>query len=312
VYIRLPFYAGLFRPVASIDYPLAYALFEMFTLLSFAVAVALWGRFGPGLCLVTAAWSTPLFTMLMHGQDSALILLVASVSARLVGIGRTLAAGAVLALAAIKWHFLLPFALLVCAWNFVRFAFGFAAACVGLLAWSFWLCPAWPLEYYRALRASETTLHLSQMPNLRSLVAGLPAYLFLWTAAGVILAALCWKALRARMDPDSGVGICLLGGLLFSPHAYAYDCVLALPAIVMALSPYGSRPVLQLLAACILSACPVLLWLPGWRFIPQLLFPALLIWLCARLGKARYCGSPTVSPARSCLTQTPPLPGPQL
>lgn len=108
----------------------------------------------------------------------------------------------------------------------------------------------------------------------------------------ILVAALCWRALRSGPNADEALVICLLAGLVLSPHAYAYDCMLALPAILFALSPFDGRPVCQVMSAGAPTACPLLLWCPAGRLIPQIALPAFLLWLCVR-PKPGWRVSPT-------------------
>ncbi len=286
VYIRLPFYAALLSPLAKLDYRTAYLIFQLGSLASFAWAMLLWRRFGSGTSLVLFGSSAAMAIALLRGQDAALVLLFASISARLLQKGRHFSAGAVLALGLIKWHLLWAIPILALARRLVRFGAGFATVAALLLAWSFALCVDWPLEYWRALQQSETTLRLSEMPNLRALLNGVPgenALLALGIAVGI---AGCWRAFRSHRDLDEALAICLLAGVILSPHSYSYDCVLILPAAAVALSPLASRPGWQALGALGLAMCPALLAFPLWRFAPQLALFALMAWLCARPRKS--------------------------
>jgi hypothetical protein len=65
-----------------------------------------------------------------------------------------------------------------------------------LLILSFAAYPAWPGDYLHSLQLSETTLHVTAMPNLRSLLFGMPGALamqILGTAAGAVL---CWPVMQ--------------------------------------------------------------------------------------------------------------------
>ncbi len=279
VYIRLPFYALLFTPLAKLDYKLAYAIFQIGSILSFVLAMLLWRRFGAGTCLLLAGWSGAMAIALLRGQDAAYVLLFASVSAALLRKGQHFSAGAILALGMIKWNLLLFFPLMMIAKKMTRFGLGAAAGASVLLALSFLVYPGWPGDYPHALQLSETTLHVAAMPNLRSLLSGVSGALgiqLLGIAAGAVL---CWRVFRSAGSGDQAVAISLLAGVIFSTHDYAYDCVLLLPAVGVAASLLNARPVVQACCAAAFSFCPVLLNFERARFIPQIAFIGVFLWV---------------------------------
>ncbi len=282
-YIRLPFYALLLTPLARLDYEIAYVTFQIMSVLSFGLAVASWRRFGLGTCLLLAGWSSAMAIALLRGQDVAFVLLFASASAALLRKGYPFGAGAILALGLIKWHFLLIFPLMIIAKKLTRFGLGFAGGVGALILLSFIAYPHWPSDYWRALQLTEITPHLTSMPNLLSLLYGMPgarAFQALGIASGAML---CLCVFRYGSSTDEAMAISLLAGLIFSTHAYSYDCVLVLPAVAVGASLLGSRPFMQACFSTGLSACPVLLGLKGGRFVPQVAFVVLFLWLAATI-----------------------------
>ncbi|HTM14336.1 MAG TPA: glycosyltransferase family 87 protein [Bryobacteraceae bacterium] len=279
VYDRLPFYALLFSPLARLDYKNAYLIFQIASILSFALAVLCWRRFGAGTCLLLAGWSSAMAFTLLRGQDVAFVFLFASASAALLRKEYPFSAGAILALGLIKWHFLLLFPLMIIAKKLTRFGLGFASGVGVLILLSFAAYSQWPSDYWHVLQMTQITPHLTSMPNLWSLVHGGPGGLALQTLGIALGAVLCWCAFRSESSLDEAMAISLLAGVIFSTHAYAYDCVLMLPAVAAAASRLHSRPNFQFWLAIGFGACPVLLQFKGGRFIAQFAFLALFLWL---------------------------------
>lgn len=282
-YVRPPFYAALLSPLARLDYGNAYAIFQAGSLLSFGLAMALWRRFDPGVCLLLVGFSSAMAVALLRGQDDALVLLFTSLSAALLRKGRHFGSGAILALGLIKWHLFLILPFLIVARKMYRFGAGFVTATGALLALSFARCLDWPLEYWRALRQTEPIVHVTSMPNLRSLLHGIPGEPAVQVLGLLLGVALCWRVFRSPCGADEALATCLIAGVIFSAHAYAYDCVLVLPAVVVAVSRLGRGPVVKAWCAAGLGACPALLAFELWRFIPQLALFALFLWLSAAM-----------------------------
>lgn len=295
VYIRLPFYALLFSPLAKLDYKIAYIVFQIVSILSFGLAMALWQKFGVGTCLLLVGWSSAMAIALLRGQDVAFVLLFASASAAMLRKGYHFGAGAILALGLIKWNLFLIFPLMIIAKKLTRFGLGFAAGVGVLLILSFLAYFHWPIDYLHALQLSETTLHVTSMPNLRSLLYGMPGALAFEALGMALGAALCWGVFRSESSGDEALAISLLAGVILSTHAYAYDCVLVLPAVAVAASFLCSRPYVQTWWAAGFSVCPVFLEFEGGRFVPQVAYVVLFLWLSVAIIRRKKKDDPELS-----------------
>ena len=286
VYIRPPFYAAIMRPLSALPYEMAYAVFQVLSMVSFAFGIALWRHFGWGLCLILGGWNVAMAMTLLRGQDVAFVLLIASLSAHLLRKGQHFGAGATFALALIKWHLLVPIVILILANRLLRFALGFAAAGIVLIGIAFYECPDWPVQYRQALRQSETSLQSSQMPNIRGLFSSTSGTTPVELVVIIACAALCWWALKSPANPDVAIALCLLAGVILSVHAYAYDCVLILPGAAAGLSRVTQRWGIQSICAVSVAVCPVLLLSPVLRVIPQVGLIILMVWICVHRIKA--------------------------
>jgi hypothetical protein len=127
----------------------------------------------------------PVGVALMQGQDSILLLLfLVAAFAALEG-GREFIAGCILGLGLFKFQIVLPIALLFVLWKRWRFAYGFAASAVALIASSVGVVGLQATKSYFGLLVSmslglSSTIDQARlgtppaiMPNLRGLVFGL-------------------------------------------------------------------------------------------------------------------------------------------
>jgi hypothetical protein len=90
--------------------------------------------------------------------------------------------------------------------------------------------PNWPVEYAHVI-FRETAVKPEYMPNLGGLIAlaGLHpgTYLVIGATTAAVIAAI------ARRAPlEFSFGIAMFAGVLVSPHGYAYDFTLLLPALL--------------------------------------------------------------------------------
>src|SRR5579864_4467836 len=106
LYTRLPAFAVVLRPLGKLEYLHAYVLWQALSLSSFAAFLIVWPFRDRALLLFAACWSFPLFADLIQGQDIAFLLLILAISWHLARRAGFLA-GAVLALATLKFHLFL-------------------------------------------------------------------------------------------------------------------------------------------------------------------------------------------------------------
>ena len=234
-FIRLPFYALLLRPLASLSYQHAYVVWQTISVALFVISGALATRRYRA-APVAFAWSLPMASAFVRGQDIALILFVIVVSLYLFEKRRPLGAGIVLSLCLLKWNLFLalPIFLLTCRSR--RLIWGFTIGTVVLIALSFIVAgPSWPTQYVALLRYAYITPHLANMPNLRGMLFGLlsgPAALWIVVLLSAAVLALDWIIVARAASPYYAMAATGVAGILITPHSYAYDCVLLTPFLV--------------------------------------------------------------------------------
>ncbi|HYM12078.1 MAG TPA: glycosyltransferase family 87 protein [Bryobacterales bacterium] len=238
-YIRLPFHAVFFWPLARLPYRTAYFLWEFLITAAFAGFVCLWRPPSWPLTLLFSSMSFPAFAALMNGQDLTFLLLLVAISVSLSRRGRAFAAGAVLSLCAAKFHLFSLVPVLLVAQKQWRFLRGLLAGGVVLAAISFAAAgPSWPQQFYQALRDQTINPDLGHMPNLHGLFSQFPPVGGLeWIAATAVVAAVYLVA--RRMSFDYALAATLAGGLLVSYHCYLSDCSLLLPSALTVISATG-------------------------------------------------------------------------
>lgn len=227
-YSRLPFYALLLRPLAELPYRTSYWIFQALSFAALIVLAWLWAPECP-LLLPLLCFSIPLTACFRQGQDLMFVLLALTFFHRLSRSGRGLAAGWVLSLCLIKFHFFVLVALALLLrrmWPEVKGALLGAAVALTLsfAAGGF----SWPADYLALLR--DPALHPSPsiMPNLHGLALG--NFAVELSTSLVVLAVFLAVARREPLWP-AVLALALIGGLLLSRHAYIQDAVLLLPAL---------------------------------------------------------------------------------
>lgn len=291
-FIRPPFYAALLAPLARLPYVPAYIVWQVCSfLVLFATALA-WRQEGAALWSMACAWSVPAAYNLIRGQDAFFLLAILSASVLLLRTGRDVLAGLIFALCGIKWHLFLLLPVFIAASRRWRFGAGAVAGCAALAGFSFaaagW---NWPLEYRDVVAYASVTPHWSDMPNLRGLLfnAHLPrVFELLMSGAGI-----CLIGFRLRRMPcDQALLVAVAGGVLVSPHAYLYDCVLFIPLLVTGLR-FGAREATRVVSLLLLTPFFYLpFFRPGYEIAGQ---------ICLLAGFA-VLAADTFQPGRSLRT----------
>ena len=296
--IRLPFESALLWPLAQLPYSAAQVLWTLLLVGSLAAFLFLW-RSQP-LAAALACLFFPLWIALIDGQDDLLILLLCAGALRLLQSKRGFRAGLLFALCAIKIQFLLLAPVLVFDKRFRRFCAGVETGGLVLLLLCFALQgPRWIGSYFASLSLDKSLLtDTSKMLGFIGMFADAP-HAAVWAALGsVIIAGLVLRALL-RADFRASLALVLAGGVLVSPHAYAYDAVLFLPALVLMAETVGPQVAIHASVA-LTSAC---LWIILNVFHPvhmaaQLLILALFI---AFAGVVSAAPDPHPQPVRTAI-----------
>lgn len=258
LYLRLPCFALLYRPMARLPYRTASFVWEGVCIVFGAAFVCLWPGRNRGVVAAAFCWSLPVAMAVAEGQDLTFVLLALAASAFLLRRRRPVAGGFAASLCLAKFHLFLLVPVWICArrrWGFAR---GLLAGCAALGALCFiaggW---QWPLKYLALIRAPGNNPYSEVMPNLHSMLAGMPAAEL---AGAVILAVAVWMV--SRRCNECGLAAALAGGILVAPHAYMADGVLAVPAALLVLKRAEMTPI-RALAVFLLTPAPWVLVMTG-------------------------------------------------
>ncbi len=280
-YLRLPFHALVYWPLARLNYSTARAWWTVILVLAFAGFIALWPGPSPGATLMFASFAMPVFAAFVSGQELSLLLLFLAVAAALIGRGRTFGAGVVLSLCSIKFHLFPLVPLLLIGGRYWRALGGLLAGGSVLLAVSFAAAGAsWPAQLAQVALESQFSPHTGMMPNLHGMLAGVPQGRVVEMILSIAVAAGVWTVARRAPFP-AALACVLAGGVLLSYHAYFADFAIVLPAglAVMAVS---RLPALRLLAALLISPAGYLPLVIGFPYsIPVVLGLLALVSLLA-------------------------------
>jgi Glycosyltransferase family 87 len=286
-YVRPPFEALLFLPLAYLTYPAACVVWMIFKVallltLPFVLPPAndKGGKLGTHALqsLMCLAFFPVGFDLLL-GQDSILLLFILAVALRLMLQGDDLQSGAVMALGLFKFHLILPLLLIFALRKRGRIVVGFAAMAgclfsvsLGMVGWSGVV--NYPRYLWRLSSLPGSGLVRPQsMPNLRGLLTVLlgigslsrPLYWLLMGVAvlGVVIAARAWRG-HDRATITAAFSFSIVVILVTSFYANSYDLALLLLPLLLIGKPLlevdrGWSRALFLAAAAVLL-CTSLLW----------------------------------------------------
>jgi len=279
-YTRLPFYALLLSPLASLPYTNAYWIFQVISLSAVGSFLYFYTRLYPQ-ALVAAAFSIALLVNFANGQDSGIVTAIAGFSLLLARRRRDFLAGLLMSLAAIKFHLFLLVPLVVIAHRRWKYLLGGAAGGAVLLIVSTLTAGLdWPAQFLATVRSPELHAGADRMTTLRNLVWFVTGgdHPPLELALGLVSVVIILFCARRLLSFESAFALALLGGLLTAHHTYAQDLTLALlPAFLLAVHP-ASKP-LRGLAFAAASPIPCLLLFLGHPlsvFVPVLLVAILI------------------------------------
>jgi hypothetical protein len=261
IFCRLPFVALMFKPLSFLPYYPALAVWRLLCAGALVAVIFLFP--GPRKLTATAiSISLPALHALIFGQDLPFMLLYIAASLALLRRRADLAAGLVFSLCCTKFHFLVLIPIAILLYRRYRFLAGLCVGVVLELSISFVVQgPEWPLEYWRVLTMPKMNMVPLVMPNLLGLLSALPLTHFLTAAGTIVTICVMYFAARAVQSFELALSLCLVGGVIMSTHAYAHDCVLALPALLLLAprSEYFASAALMILP---ISYFAVGAWLP--------------------------------------------------
>jgi hypothetical protein len=278
-YIRPPFYAVLLKPLASLPYRAAWALFFSALLSSVLWFIIRFSKECPALPFFSSL-SIPLLTPLMNGQDTPFLLVILGAAILLFRRNRDFSTGLLLSLCAIKFHlflFLLLLLLLKKRWRAIQGgAFGVAVLALAGMAGAGWDST---LQWIRVLRDPWISPEPQSLPNLHGLILTLHGdFRFELLISAIIGLIFVFMALKSP-NFELLFAASLVCGLLTSFHSGPADDVLLIPVFVLTIAS-SADALLRSLAALILTPIPYLMGLAGSPYSVAL--PLILIaWLIA-------------------------------
>jgi hypothetical protein len=236
---RIPAFAIAFKPLSALPYPVARTLWLCCGIAALAGFVYLWPFSSRAWASVAICWSAPVAMCLALGQDSVVFLFFVALGIRLLLGGHDVWAGLAFSACIAKPHLALLVPVLLIARLKWRALLGGVAGCTAAMLLSFAVeGKDWPYRLGTLARTPEFDPAAGRMPNLRGLLSLLGGGLAVEVALGLAVAAAVWFLCRSKPLATAGA-LVPAGGLLLSHHAYFYDALLLLPALLLAFQqPY--------------------------------------------------------------------------
>jgi hypothetical protein len=314
-FLHPPFEAAALAPLASLSFERA---FVMWTAINVAVLALLPLVLMPCIPLVARRpyvgligfFFLPVLVALTLGQDSILLLFIISLAYLLMDKKMDLAAGLVLALASIKFQYLIvliPLLLMSRKWRVVA---GIGLGCAGLAAVSTYVISWRGFEnYFGFVRAIDTLAgpgapNPALMVNVRGFLAGMGWAMHSLTlnavGVGVLLGLAATCALSAPVTRKNGLvfAVYIAVALTAAPYAHFPDATLLWLPVLLALdwlaeNGMGSvRGILIALACACLFLWPALLVALGghywWNSRIYLVFPVIVFFIMALTFELRF------------------------
>ena len=277
LYLRLPCFALLYRPLTLLPYKTASLIWEILCGAAMVGFVLVWPATRRWETAAACCWSLPAWMAWAEGQDLALVLLGIAISSSLSKRGRVTAAGFIASICMVKFHLFLLVPLWIVTrkqWQFARGLIA-GAACVTALSFAVggW---GWPVRYFELIRQPSNNPYLDAMINLNALFAGSSHPEVGEAAAVVTLLLAVWLAVRH--SPEWGLAAALAAGILITPHAYLADGALLLPAILLVPGVSFAMRIPQIF---LLTPIPWLMMLGGLGLIARLSLFAFVLTLGA-------------------------------
>ena len=117
----------------------------------------------------------------------------------------------------------------------------------------------WPFQYAKISHMPEFSPAPQRMPTIYGIATWLPWPAAAEVAGAVAIVLLLWAACRAGADVGMAGAAAAACGLLLGHHAYAGDCALLIPLLVLTIERQGAPLWLKAWAVLLLSPVPVLL-----------------------------------------------------
>lgn len=247
-FTRIPAFALAFKPVSALPWEAARVLWFSIGIAALAGFVALWPGIDRGRAVTVICWSMPAMLCLETGQDSMVFLFFAALGLKLLVDRRDFLAGLAFSACIAKPHLAVLVPVLVMAqkrWMALAGGATGVAAGVGLCFLS-GEGRDWPQRLIALTSQIDGHPLLTglargnlppaeapiRMPNLRGLLSFFGASIGVEAAIGALVVVAAWYICRSQRVAVAGA-IVLGGGLLIGHHAYMYDALLLIPALLM-------------------------------------------------------------------------------
>jgi len=284
-YIRPPFEALLFWPLAYLNYPAAYlvwTLTKISILLIFPfflpkdLRLGFESSAGTYLQGLLCLGFFPVAFDLLQGQDSVLLLLVLTMMFWFLERGQSFQAGSMLGLGLFKFHLIIPMFLVFLLRGKVKVVLGFLSAAVVLLSLSVVLagwdaCLNYPKYLWQLNQAPALAGFKSYaMPNIRGLLTPLlgrgriplVAQGLLWalSAGGVAMVARLWQFASGNAVLNRvGFSFCIVVTIVTSYYANSYDLTLLFLVLLLGGSVLLPSTAIKSWPRTVFVACAALL-----------------------------------------------------
>jgi hypothetical protein len=292
-FFYLPGAAWVLVPFAHMPLAVSFALDAVLMLLCAAIAGVVAARtFGwrSGDAVATfVLWPPVVYAAAIAGQNAPLGLLLSQLAIAGVAARSAALTAVPIGLLLYKPTYAVPFIVLLLARRRVR-----ELAIVGGIGAGWYVASAaasggdwaWPVRYVQLIgrfAAGDFGVNAPFAVSLPGVLVRMGADPALVVGVVVLAAVACVAALRRVAATEAACAACL-AGLALSPHAWAYDAVLALPMIAYTASRLGERARTRLLLALALIA-PLFFVSPLLGFDPLALVAigGMLTWLALRL-----------------------------
>jgi hypothetical protein len=235
VYNRIPCFPFFMSPLARLPYATARQVWNGIEFLAIVSAVWLW----PGsrrLAAIVTCFSLPLLLCVADGADTTFLWFWLALWRRLEAENRPVWSGMAIAMCIAKFHLFLLLPVLLLRHRRWRVIAGSAIGITALLAISFVVAGwHWPVDYIRVLTNPAINPGRAIMPNIHGFAP--PAL----EIPAVIVTVILISVAIFRLDYMAGTAVTLIGCLLCSYHAYVFDGVMIIPAIVLLFERYRSQ-----------------------------------------------------------------------
>lgn len=240
IFVRLPYFAAILRPLTWIQYHAAIVVWGFLSVAALIGFAFVFPYTESRITLFMLCWFIPVANAISMGQDSPLVILWIAIALRLRMYQRLFLAGLALSLCLEKWHLVIFLPILFLLRREWRLLAGFVTGSAALIAFSFAVQGAdFAREYWAVLHLPNMNALPLLMPNLvgslhfveifgLSQSIAIALYLGLALVITIMVLFAC-----VRQQFEIALPVTLIAGLLVSPHGYLHDWTIAFPALLM-------------------------------------------------------------------------------